>query len=70
MSVSNMTREQWIEVFQASGLDDAAMDRWHREFEKMSPEAHQDFLESLGIAPQEIAQIRAFSRRGTDLGDR
>jgi len=27
------------------------MQEWHAEFEKMSPDAHQDFLESLGIAP-------------------
>ena len=31
------------------------------EFEKMSPEAHQDFLESLGIPADEIISIRNLS---------
>ncbi|KDE39478.1 hypothetical protein ADINL_2607 [Nitrincola lacisaponensis] len=39
------------------------MDKWHMEFEKMSPNAHQDFLESLGIPPEEVALIRQFSRQ-------
>ena len=61
-----MNKTQWVALLASTGLDEAGMARWHREFEKMSPEAHQDFLESLGIAPQEIAQIRAFSRRQAD----
>lgn len=65
-----MSKAQWVALLASTGLDEAGMDRWHREFEKMSPEAHQDFLESLGIAPQEIAQIRAFSRRETVEGER
>tara|TARA_A100001037_G_C14784205_1_gene471690 strand:- start:131 stop:256 length:126 start_codon:yes stop_codon:yes gene_type:complete len=36
------------------------MIRWHREFEHLSPQ-HQDFLASLGIADDEIADIRAVS---------
>jgi DNA-binding transcriptional MerR regulator len=65
-----MSKAQWVALLASTGLDDEGTDRWHREFEKMSPEAHQDFLESLGIAPQEIAQIRAFSRRETVEGER
>ena len=38
------------------------MHRWHVEFEALAPESHQDFLESLGIPPPEIASIRAGSR--------
>jgi len=45
------------------------MQEWHAEFEKMSPDAHQDFLESLGIAPGEITSIRQFSRRQATEGD-
>lgn len=57
----SMTKEQWISLLASTGLDEADMKKWHREFEKVSPEAHQDFLESLGIAPEEIALIRRFS---------
>jgi hypothetical protein len=34
------------------------------EFEKLAPESHQDFLESLGIPSPEIASIRKGSRDG------
>jgi hypothetical protein len=38
------------------------MRRWHVEFERMAPEAHRDFLESLGIPAGEIRSIRRLSR--------
>jgi hypothetical protein len=42
----------------AAGLDDAAMDTWHAEFEKRAPQAHHAFLHSLGIPEEEIRKIR------------
>ena len=57
-----MTKEIWVSILQAAGLDDAGMKNWHIEFERTSPEAHQDFLESLGIEKDEIAAIRDWSR--------
>ncbi len=57
-----MTKKKWISLLRAGGLDEDGMRRWHVEFETMSPEAHQDFLESLGIAAEEIAAIRHWSR--------
>lgn len=53
----------WVELLRATGLDDADMARWHAEFERLAPEAHQGFLESLGIDADEIAAIRRRSRR-------
>ena len=44
------------------------MSRWHVEFERLSPEAHQDFLEFLGLEDDEIARIRGWSR-SPDTGD-
>jgi len=38
------------------------MRQWHIQFEKSSPAAHQDFLESIGIETDEIDLIRAWSR--------
>jgi DNA-binding transcriptional MerR regulator len=58
-----LDKRGWVRVLAASGLDDAAMHRWHVEFEAQAPGAHHDFLESLGIAPGEIRSIRARSRR-------
>jgi DNA-binding transcriptional MerR regulator len=57
-----MTRERWIALLAAAGLDRDAMRRWHVEFERTSPETHQAFLESLGIDTNEIRLIRRRSR--------
>jgi len=57
-----MTKEVWVSILKAAGLDDAGMKNWHIEFERTSPEAHQDFLESLGIEKDEVAAIRDWSR--------
>lgn len=53
--------EEWIARFRACGLDDAAMERWHREFERRAPLDHQEFLRGLGISENEISRIRAWS---------
>jgi len=57
-----MTKETWVSILEASGLDENGMRNWHIEFEKTSPEAHQDFLESIGIDKEEIILIRQWSR--------
>lgn len=59
----SMTKSQWVAILASTGLDEEGMDRWHMEFEKMSPDAHQDFLESLGIPPEEVNVIRQYSRQ-------
>lgn len=59
-----ITKEKWVQILQATGLDENDMDKWHIEFEKLAPEAHQDFLESLGIRSKEINSIREFSQKG------
>lgn len=56
-----ITKDHWVSLLKATGLDEDDMTKWHIEFEKMSPEAHQDFLESLGIDKEEIKIIRGFS---------
>ncbi|MCA9522799.1 MAG: hypothetical protein KC609_17615 [Myxococcales bacterium] len=58
-------KEAWIEMFRAIGLDRAAMQRWHHEFEARWPEAHESFLAWLGIGADEIARIRDASRDTT-----
>ena len=56
------TTEGWVAMLRASGLSDDDMARWHVEFERLSPEAHQDFLENLGLGDEEIDRIREWSR--------
>ena len=61
---STMGKKEWTEMFEAVGIDHETMHRWHSEFERRAPEAHQSFLEWLSIAPEEIHQIRDRSRSG------
>ena len=61
-----ITKEIWVSLLEAAGLDEAGMKKWHIEFEKTSPEAHQDFLESIGIEKDEIILIREWSKVGNN----
>jgi len=57
-----MDKEKWVALLRAAGLDETGMQRWHTEFEKLSPLSHQEFLEGLGISKEEIEIIRKGSR--------
>ncbi len=60
--VEMISKDRWVAIMRAAGLKDQDMHNWHIQFEKMEPEAHQEFLESLGIKADEIAKIREWSR--------
>ncbi len=60
-----MTKEKWVALLRSTGLNDREMEQWHAAFERQSPLAHQDFLESLGLADTEISRIRQRSARVT-----
>jgi hypothetical protein len=59
---NKVNKQEWVAMFQELGLNEAAMHRWHRIFETRHPEAHQGFLEWLGIAAEEATRIRQASR--------
>ena len=56
-----LSKETWTEMFRAIGMSDEEMRRWHVNFENTMPEAHEDFLHSLGLGAEEIQRIRAWS---------
>jgi DNA-binding transcriptional MerR regulator len=56
-----MSKESWTRMFRSIGLSDEDMRQWHAHFEQSMPEAHQDFLESLGLDTKEVRRIRAWS---------
>lgn len=56
-----VNKDRWVEIMRSAGFNDENMHNWHRQFEKMEPDAHQEFLESLGIKSGEIDQIRQWS---------
>ena len=52
----------WVEMLKTAGMGPRARKRWHSEFERRAPEAHNEFLLSLGIPFEEVARIRRWSR--------
>ena len=68
-SRARVDKDLWVEMLRVAGMDDAAMFRWHVEFEKRAPEGHASFLESLGIPEDEVARIRKWSQSGKREGE-
>ncbi|USD62666.1 MerR family transcriptional regulator [Vibrio sp. SCSIO 43140] len=64
LTSGTMNKEQWVEIMRSAGFDEKDMQQWHCQFERMRPEAHHEFLESLSIDADEIESIRAQSRQG------
>lgn len=52
----------WVKMLRAAGMNEDAMHRWHSEFERRAPDGHQEFLLSLGLPPDEVAEARRLSR--------
>lgn len=50
--------DQWVELFGEVGLDQAKRRQWHHLFEQRHPEAHQSFLEWLGLDEARIEEVR------------
>lgn len=57
-----VTKERWVDIMVAAGMNEEDMMNWHKQFEKMVPDAHQEFLESLNIDEKEIIKIRTWSK--------
>jgi len=62
MPVSVMDKQSWVQLLRSIGMDEKAMGDWHQAFEQLSPDAHQNFLESLGIPAEEVRAIRHWSK--------
>jgi len=61
-------KQVWIEMLRAAGMNEAAMRIWHAEFERRAPEAHLNFLLSLGISEDEASLIRELSSKKQNVG--
>lgn len=55
-------KKMWVNMLEASGMDESDMATWHAEFECRAPGAHYEFLLSLGIPEDEARQIQEWSR--------
>ncbi|GAM10373.1 hypothetical protein OR1_02662 [Geobacter sp. OR-1] len=56
---NHVTVEEWVKRFRDIGLNDDAMQKWHRLFEQENPNGHQSFLEWLGLPEEKVTAIRA-----------
>jgi DNA-binding transcriptional MerR regulator len=54
----SMSKAAWTRMFRAIGMSDEDMRQWHAQFEETMPDAHRDFLESLGLDTAEVRRIR------------
>jgi DNA-binding transcriptional MerR regulator len=57
----SMSKEGWTKMFRSIGLTDDDMRRWHAQFECSMPDAHRNFLESLGLDAAEVRRVRAWA---------
>ena len=55
---NQVTVNEWVAMFREIGLDEEMMKRWHGVFETRHPQAHQSFLEWLGLEQGQIEEIR------------
>lgn len=60
---SLVDKRLWVAMLRAAGMSNAAMGRWHAEFESRAPQAHNEFLLSLGIPDAEAKRIREWSAK-------
>jgi hypothetical protein len=59
---NTVTINDWVAMFRDLGLDEARMKQWHKTFEARHPQAHQSFLQWLGLPEGKIEAIRAESK--------
>jgi DNA-binding transcriptional MerR regulator len=58
-----MTKDKWVSIMKDAGFSEADMRRWHRTFERSSPQDHEEFLKYLHIPDGEIKSIREWSAK-------
>lgn len=61
-AASGLDTTLWLSLQKACGLSEAALERWHTEFERRAPEAHHQFLLGLGLGEKEAIQIRLLTK--------
>jgi len=59
-----MNADTWMSLLKASGFTEEDMYKWHVEFEKHSPDKHQQFLEFLCVPDEDIERIRSWAKEG------
>lgn len=61
--MKKITKDQFVAILNEAGVSDSQKQRIHALFEQRHPDAHQSFLEFLGLPATTIQEIRAQSRK-------
>jgi len=61
--MKNITKDQFVALLNEIGVSDSQKQRLHALFEQRHPDAHQSFLEFLGLPSSAIREIRGSSRK-------
>lgn len=56
-------KDRFVLVLNHAGIRSDEQEKLHVEFERLFPDDHQAFLESLGIPPHEIKRVRDHAKR-------
>ena len=59
--MKKITKDQFVALLNDAGVTDAQKHKLHALFEARHPEAHEAFLQWLGVPPEDIRNIRAHS---------
>ncbi|WP_135081194.1 MerR family transcriptional regulator [Terasakiella sp. SH-1] len=54
---------QWVAMLEEIGIDANGQDQWHQVFERDAPQAHEQFLYSLGLDETEVQSIRKQAKK-------
>jgi len=63
ITMKTITKDQFVAVLNEAGITDAQKHRLHAAFEARHPQAHEAFLQWLGIPPVEIQAVRESARK-------
>jgi DNA-binding transcriptional MerR regulator len=55
-----------LPVLRQAGFSDEQMHQWHVQFERLNPDAHQKFLEMLGVDERQIRMVRSAVKGSSD----
>lgn len=61
--MNHLTKDQFVGVLEAAGINAAQREKFHAAFERLQPEGHGQFLAWLGLPAETIAKIREHSRK-------
>jgi len=61
--MKKITKDQFVALLNEAGVSDSQKQRLHALFEQRHPDAHQSFLEFLGLTGEAIQEIRTHSRK-------